>query len=544
MHRIESSGYGIDAQNKKYFKSTPLPPTVISAEWLQSVQEEICNVIENAGLSVHDQGGDIAHTDLWQALLTLGRPQDLIINSQATFNNAIERTGANAYRFKSGYRSIYVKYILGGYSMVSGSGPLSGGDTWGALSLNQCAHLTFEEGAYINVGDTPGYVNAATDGALLENVYVKGTGSAAAAVVQSFLTGAERVTYRNCWTSNRYTNVDFAAFSGGSYKSASYIGCKVSTILCATAAKTLRAFYQCYNMTNTYITTFTPANGVVKVIDACEEISNLYVDTVSTANALTVVYSSNNITGFDITTVTGTAGQTVHIMDTCNNVSSGIIQTISTGIITVMYSCNNISSFNITGITGAGGVAIKGFDTCTRISSGILQNFTTGAIIGIYNSSNITATTLYNFSGGADLLTGISTCTELTGCRIITFGNTGSTLSGIYGIYSCSYLSACHVESCVAVNATLCHGYYNCNFLSACYSTANSATNSSNGNGFAQCLKITACYALSNKAYGFINCKGCGFNTSTSNGTAYSTSYSDSGTSNACADTAAGGYNN
>ena len=70
------------------------------------------------------------------------------------------------------------------------------------------------------------------------------------------------------------------------------------------------------------------------------------------------------------------------------------------------------------------------------------------------------------------------------------------------------------------------------------------------GRGFDSCNSVTACAGVGTSAgvgvgYGFLNCKKMQQNkpNGASKTATYSVSYADSGTANACADTAAGGYN-
>jgi len=460
--------------------------------------------------------------------------EDITVYTQSDFNAIVERVSAGVYQFKTGLQSIYFKNLSGGYLF---SGFLSGGDTFAVLQTNGVTRIVMEEGASFHCGDTASWFQINTVGFIGDGIYVQGTGNAAAAVSYSYLVGAERVTLRNCITQNRYTNTDFDAFNGGNYKTAAFIHCKVITVKCATAGATLRAFHQCYNMTDCYVSTFTPANGIVKVLDSCEEVNNLYITGVSTANALTVVYNSNNITGFDITTVTGTTGQTVHIMDTCNQISSGIIQTVSGGIITGMYSCSNISDFNITGFTGTAGVNLKGMDTCNQISSGIIQSFSTGVIVGIYNCTSINNAKVYSFTNtSTDNLYGIQSSSLISGCVVSTLSS-ANPAGGCIGIYNCNYISNSQSISNTASGATGA-GFSTCNYISSCIAQSNKTT------GYVSCHNITASYALSNSTYGFLGCNSMGFNKAASNTSGnYSTSYADAGSGNACADTAAGGYN-
>jgi microcystin-dependent protein len=56
MHRIEGENVNV-INDKNYFSTSP-PLTVVTPEWLNSLQEEIMNVIESSGLSILDQSDD------------------------------------------------------------------------------------------------------------------------------------------------------------------------------------------------------------------------------------------------------------------------------------------------------------------------------------------------------------------------------------------------------------------------------------------------------------------------------------------------------
>ena len=51
MDRINSSGY-IIVNGRRVFNDDPLAPTIIDAEWLNGVQEEICTAIEDTGMQL------------------------------------------------------------------------------------------------------------------------------------------------------------------------------------------------------------------------------------------------------------------------------------------------------------------------------------------------------------------------------------------------------------------------------------------------------------------------------------------------------------
>jgi hypothetical protein len=115
-----------------------------------------------------------------------------------------------------------------------------------------------------------------------------------------------------------------------------------------------------------------------------------------------------------------------------------------------------------------------------------------------------------------------SACTKLYNCKAITSATGGQAL----GFSSCTDLVSCSgVVSTNSVTAQSAYGFISCVGIVLCQGQgANSGAGG--GYGFYQCSKMQQ-----NKAYA--TCKTA----------IYSASYADAGTGNACADTAAGGYN-
>jgi hypothetical protein len=239
-----------------------------------------------------------------------------------------------------------------------------------------------------------------------------------------------------------------------------------------------------------YIEDITVAAGILKLVDSCEEITNLNVYNISSANAITIVYSSNQISSFDINTVTGTAGQNNFAIDTCNNISSGSIQNISTGV--------------VCGVTGSMSV------------------------------TSVTCSVLYTIS---DNCKGFNSCSYLSGCE----ANTLTTDNSIaYGYYSCLRLSNCTATAVIFTGAPAQgSGFSTCTDLTGCYATACDL------NGFLFCTGIVNCTSSSNGTYGFGNCSGMYMNAAFSNGTKdYHTCKVDrSGAIAVSADTVASGCN-
>ncbi|MCD7099130.1 hypothetical protein [Stenotrophomonas sp. MMGLT7] len=70
MHRIDTTTATADHRFTEGNPTTGVPATVVSADWLNGVQEEICRVIEGAGLAL-----DKSQTDqLWKAIQLLVAP--------------------------------------------------------------------------------------------------------------------------------------------------------------------------------------------------------------------------------------------------------------------------------------------------------------------------------------------------------------------------------------------------------------------------------------------------------------------------------------
>ena len=241
MFRIDSLNYIVEA-GKRLFSEGP-PATTVPANYLNSVQEEIAYVIEQAGLQLYPSGETDTRKQLWEAIQRSISTYDIVVTSQAIFNSIIERTGPNAYRIKSEYTSVYVKPVTGGYGL-----PLSGGDVYGVLTTNACAHLEFQNGSFINVSATISYLEVDTADCYLKNVWIKGD-STQAAIVQSFLLNAVRVTYDNCKCSTRNSSVDMVGFQGSGTAlhniTSKYIGCYAFTL---DGGDKVNGFKDCMNL--------------------------------------------------------------------------------------------------------------------------------------------------------------------------------------------------------------------------------------------------------------------------------------------------------
>lgn len=70
MHRIDTRTAAPGGLFTEGNVTTGVPATVVSSDWLNGVQEEICRVVEGAGLTLHKSERD----QLWQAIQRLVAP--------------------------------------------------------------------------------------------------------------------------------------------------------------------------------------------------------------------------------------------------------------------------------------------------------------------------------------------------------------------------------------------------------------------------------------------------------------------------------------
>ena len=287
MHRIQ--GENVDVSSGVNLFSDNPPYTVATPAWCNAVQEEIMNVIVNAGLPVLDENADqLYRNQLWTAIQSMIQGWDYIVHNQTTFNNLFERTGANAYQIKSDYGNVLFKQAVGGYAV---SGILSGGDTWGDISTNACKHIEFMNDAYINFGALPGNLTVNTDDCYLKNVNIQGNGSSGA-ITESFELGANRVTFDNCKCSNRLSSVDMVGFQGSGTAvhniTSKYINCSAYIL---DGTDKLYGFKDCYNLTACLAYDIDSTGDDAYGIYNCLHLTNCYVTDIDT--------SSGTAYGFD-----------------------------------------------------------------------------------------------------------------------------------------------------------------------------------------------------------------------------------------------------
>ncbi len=425
MHRIESDNITVTADGKNQFKNGP-PATTVNAEILNALQEEICNAVEGAGISIKRKAGD-THDQLFKSINLLSTEYDIIITNQVQFSSIIERVAANQYKISDDYRAIYMKYATGGYACAGAQSFLSGGDTWGYIETNNCARIVCEAGATFDFADTVGYIEFDTNDGYYDNVQITGTGAGAAALTQSFLLNALRVQFNHCSTTSRLSNTDFVGFQGSGTAlhniTSSYNGCSVYAI---DGSDKLYGFKDCYNLNNCIAYDIDGTVDNIIGFEGCQRLSNCYSYDLDAPNTI----------GFS----------------NCNMLSNCTAENITanTDVAYGFLSCYTTSSCNAIEINAVG--SSTGFFGCDRTSSSTAKNiYSTGSeAIGFSGTKQISACLADNIqvTAGAGDATGFSGCWEISACLAQSIVSSGGVA---WGFNSCKYGAALFTSE--AVNA-------------------------------------------------------------------------------------------
>jgi hypothetical protein len=370
MHRTNGEG-NVAGQ----FVGGP-PATCLTPEWCNSVQEELCNVIEAAGLTVASDGFADTKNQLLAAIRTLipqPDPYDIIVSTQAEFNALFTRQGANHYHIHDDYKTVLVKNFTGGYLCDGPMSFLSGGDTWGYVQTNLCTHLKFENGAYWNVGDSLFYLEANTSDCKLENVWIRGTGTAAVALTRSFYATGVRMTFDNCKTSNRYSSSDFNGFEATNVAATDitnkYNNCSVFNINGSTIT---RGYYYCYNLCGCLSYNISTTVNLAQSLGfrTCYNLESCVAYNISGTTGSTIGFSTCSMVStcyaYNISATTGDAIGFIisYMMSSCY---ADKIDT-TTGTAIGFSGCYYMSACNSNDIDTAGGTAY-GFASCNYGSS-------------------------------------------------------------------------------------------------------------------------------------------------------------------------------
>lgn len=376
MHRTNGEGNVAGA-----FTGGP-PATCLTPEFLNSIQEEICNVIEYAGLTVATDGYSDTKTQLLTAIRTLvpkSAPYTVIVSTQAEFNAIITRIGANHYHIADANITVLLKYLAGGYKCYGATSFLSGGNAYGYIQTNLCTHLKMENGAYLDCGDTAFYLEANTNNCKLENVWIKGTGTVAAALTRSFYATGLRMTFDNCKTSNRYASAAFNGFEGTNVAATDitnkYINCSAFSLQTSSvgAADYLCGFNYCYNICLCLVSTLTSSRWLYGF------------------------YNCNNVSN-------------------CIAYSLLVVATAGTGLCVGFYGCKCVSSCMAYDFNASGAGAMANGFYCFNMSS-----------------------CYANKIDAVDTSSGFNNCSYLSACQA---NDIDSSAGSAYGFYSCDYGSS------------------------------------------------------------------------------------------------------
>ena len=356
------------------------PATCLTPEFLNSIQEEICGVIESAGIAVATDGYSDTKNQLLTAIRTLlpTSQYDVIVTNQAQFNAIIERIGANHYHIRDSYRSVLLRNTGIGY-LCGGSGSfLSGGDTWGYLQTNNCTHFRMENGAYLDIAGTAFYFEQNTDNCKCDNVWIRGNESISTTTVSIFRLNGSNVIYDNCRVSNLSSSSTCRIFDGFTSATDDQI---LTTKFIGCSSFTLRPTEDLY------------------IFASIKNVSNCLVYDASTTTAgvniecFKDIYNIGTCTANNISTTTGTS---VGFTDT--------------------YQCSSCYAYNLHSTTGAN----YGFSGSHNLTSCFADEIT---------------------STGAALVYGFNSCTYMSSCQAGTITTVGGTENGFH---SCSYMASCY----------------------------------------------------------------------------------------------------
>lgn len=500
MHRIESSNYIRDSAGRNLFTDGP-PGTTANDAWLNTIQEEFCNVIEWAGLSVLTKNTD-TRDQLRSVFQRLTTSFDVIISSQPMFNNIVERVSANRYRIKDQYKSVYFKTFSGGFKMAGASSPLSGGDTWGYLETNQTILLFCENGETLDFGNTQGYLKITTDYCSLYNCSIIGLGTVASAISYSFLNAANYVNFFNCKTYNRLSSTNFTGFEGGSttnQRTSKYMGCCVYSNI--SSGGNITGFSNCANLSNCYVTSCTTSFAGAKVqgFYTCNQISNCSVFNINTSTFdFYGFYLCNQISNCLIKDITASSGD-VFGFNTCVCISNCLCDTLSMtsdGYLYGYYTCEELASCKSLNFSSNSNVSTIGFSNCQNITSCLCYSFTTtntGPLFGFHTCLLLSSCNVTNFSGSSSFIRGFYSCVQISSCRAyqltVTSGNTA------YGFDSCDIISACYATTITTVDGSAI-GFVLCKRLAACKVDSITASGTGSFEGFRVCTHGSSLYTV------------------------------------------------
>jgi hypothetical protein len=452
MHRIEGLNFIRDSLGRNVFTDGP-PGTTVPAAWLNSLQEEIAYVIEQADLQLKGASND-TQTQLFEAIVRIGSTGgwDYVVTSQATFNDMIERVSANRYKIKDDYRSVYCKYIAAGYQMSGPNSPLSNGDTWGYIETNNCSLLFCEGGTAIDFGLSKGYIKINTADAIINGVINTSDITTGDDISYGFLMDAVALNAKliNCSVKNKKilsNGANFAAFKGVGTpsidKTISYTNCSVEDIEYVAPVAigiSTYGFKDCQNLVNCFIEDIiigVNLEAAYHGFDTCLKLTNCYVEDVT-----------NN--------------------DTTGNTS-----------VFGFWTCKGLSSCRVDDLNGPQSGSMSAFRLCEDLSSCIAENCdSVSSTYGFDTCFRLSSCTANDIDSSGSTPAGFKSCNVLSACYANKIDYSGAGVLDAYGFESCRSLAACEANDVDVGGAGSAEGFKSCTYGAALYT--NEAVNSGN----------------------------------------------------------------
>lgn len=398
----------------------------------------------------------------------LGSGFDLVITSQDDFNNAVERVSTGIYRFKSAYKSIYIKagggdileypsnadkrIIDGAYDI---SQLLSGGD--GAsdgvlLRTNNVQLLYCEPATQWYYGPTAGYVEISGPGEF-HNIRQFGDASTYQMEI-GYAEHNEGVTdgfaIGNITGQSLYGFLIIGTSQDGS--AGRLVGCEVW-------GRRVQTGFNGFD--DPYIGKFGLENWS---FENCRVIATSY--------------SVDDNLGFN------------QLYNLKNCYAAYVGQGVTDGIYSFSncYNLDNcVSAFN--GLSSTSGINVSGYNSCLRLSNCLSKG----------NGKS------------AEVALGFESCNKLVNCHALYNGtNSPAVASGFYG---CTNISNCTSEyNGTNSDVDTVAGFNLCYYIASSVANNNGKSGASvTGNGFIDCTYTDAsCISYSNTLYDWINCSVIG----------------------------------
>jgi hypothetical protein len=406
----------------------------------------------------------------------------IIIHTPTDFNNIWERVAANQYKLKDHIKSVHFQYYQSGAEIgFTVANLLSGGDTWGAFQTNNCTEFTMSNGSRIYMVNERSYIEVNTDNCYLKNISVEGTGTVASAIAQSFLLNANYVTFDNCRTSNRLSNVLFECFKGSATSlhnvTSKYINCSVYNM---TSSAELRGFNGCHNLVNSLVYNIESTSNSCAGLYSCVNVVNNMIQEIDSAITTRGINAAINSCNSRIENLDSSGGQSrgidnsisvsnAYIFDlqsplnfdvvgirNTNNISVCKIEqldTLGTGVVYGMSGCNQVSVIEITDLDGADDV--NGVYQCNQVSSCYVYDLDSGSgpVRGFYDCDNVSAFSVYDLVAQAGQnVVGLLQCDNISAFKVNQLDISGA--GTMYGMYQCNQSSAFELNDLTGVGAT------------------------------------------------------------------------------------------